>query len=152
MQKFIYRSLTCTKLGGVFRRVLSFLLYVQCRYVPTCNTIQCMSIRKYDPFHLIMHELMSMYGKWICVYRPLRKVFLKQYLNSSVGRASYYESKRCGFESHCGREFFHFVFFRFSCCLTEPIRMKSSMTFTRGKGCIIIKKANIGENCGVVEQ
>ena len=50
------------------------------------------------------------------------------------GRASDFESKGCGFESHCGQEIFHFVFCRFRRApgrSTGPIQMKSSMTSIR---------------------
>ena len=53
---------------------------------------------------------------------------------SSVGRASDFESKGCGFEFHCGQEIFLFVFCRFRRApdrSTGPMQMKSSMTSIR---------------------
>ena len=50
------------------------------------------------------------------------------------GRASDFESKGCGFESHSGQGIFHFVFCRFRRApgrSTGPMQMKSSMTSIR---------------------
>ena len=62
----------------------------------------------------------------------------KGHLNMTVfikARLAQYISQGCWSESHCGQEFFHFVFCRFRCApdrSTGPIQMKSSMTFIRG--------------------
>ena len=69
---------------------------------------------------------------------------------SSSGSASGYISQGCRFTSHCGQEFFifHCRFRRDLCRSTEPIQMKSSMSFIRGNRCIegmIIWKKNFGD-------
>ena len=58
---------------------------------------------------------------------------------SSRSKGSDYESQGCGLEFHCGQEFFILYFFYVHVigpCAprrsTDPILMKSSMTFIRG--------------------
>ena len=86
------------------------------------NTIQT-ELFKLGPSNLV-HILLKTRGQHLLTTSPA----------SSVGRASDFESKGWGFESHCGKGIFHFVFCRFRRApgrSTGPMQMKSSMTSIR---------------------